>query len=262
MASTVVDMDTGQMDPHQRTGVRNSGGEQCGGNGLVCDGSPAGTWSVIFTSAVSGVARIPLLPRVFRSAIELVLGDSAFEFRGLQRGDMLVQVKTVKARDKLLEVQELRGYAVTTAVPKQDSVLRGVIRHVPDWLMEKEIQEELVGYGVVRVSKYGPTTAVLEFGESVSELPHRVTLYQPHAVSPYIVKPTQCWKCLDYFHFARDCSRGERCLRCGKQGHRIKDCTLTDRWCCARCGRNHRPGHRDCPDQQQAMHIQRETAQS
>lgn len=37
---------------------------------------------------------------------------------------------------------------------------------------------------------------------------------------------------------------------------------MVNKWCCARCGRDHRPGHPECPEQRQAMNIQRETDQS
>jgi hypothetical protein len=79
---------------------------------------------------------------------------------------------------------------------------------------------------------------------------HKVIEYKPKN-APVIM----CFKCNGYNHLAANCTRAERCMVCGEEGHNRKGCPNQSSPKCANCGGSHTANWPDCPVTQQQREI-------
>ncbi|GFR64683.1 nucleic-acid-binding protein from mobile element jockey [Elysia marginata] len=73
-------------------------------------------------------------------------------------------------------------------------------------------------------------------------------------VRPFVPTPMRCFKCHRYGHGSERCRRQEAiCARCGRTGHKIKECPNDPR--CINCGGDHAASDRNCPKFQEEKAI-------
>ncbi len=177
------------------------------------------------------------------------------DVRVAQRGDLKVKPCTLLQKDQILDLSSVDGIKIQCSLTKSEQENRAIIYGVPLNLPEKEITNELKGYGVAeakRLSRWEnnkqiPTTTIL-LKFSSSRFPERVLIaFQSFPIRQYIPQPFQCRKCWRFRHTQSFCTFPARCRRCGEEGHKEgEECTSPIK--CVNCEReDHEAGSTSCP---------------
>lgn len=204
-------------------------------------------------------------PITLSKAVADVAGAAPVRHRFTARGGLLVDVATEEQVNLLLCCENLCGTPITAKIPGTYQRTTGLIKGVPKWYSNSELQDFLGDQGVNYARRLvqhhkGPgdeikihqtDRVVLTFAPN-SERPRKVNLgFTIHEVLEYTETPSRCFKCQRFGHIAKYCHNDVRCKNCGGP-HDFKSCKEESRKC-SNCGGPHPASFSGCKGRQQAL---------
>ena len=174
---------------------------------------------------------------------------------------LLIEVHAKSHAVNLLKSKIMANIPIRVTVHRSLNSRKGVIRcRELSGLTEQDIRSELASQNVTYVKrifvdqgKKATNTYILTF--QVTELPKEIKVgYLNVKVDAFIPGPLRCYKCQNYGHGANQCSREQRCSRCG-ENHLNENCQKPAK--CIHCEGNHPTSDRNCPRFLKEKEIQR-----
>ena len=164
---------------------------------------------------------------------------------------LLIEVYAKAHAECLLKSNVMANIPIRVSVHRSLNSRKGVIRcRELAGITEKNICEELASQNVAYVKRIyvergqkATNTYILTF--QVTELPREIKVgYMNVRVDPFIPGPLRCYKCQEYGHGANQCSRQQKCSRCG-ENHLNENCQKPAK--CVHCEVDHSTSDRKCP---------------
>ena len=212
----------------------------------------------------------------FSSSVKLyrILQNSPFQTANiitsrtnLSKGIQIVTIKNRSKLTELLAITNLGGYEVRCFRSTPWTYKVGLIGPIEMDVNETEIVELLseLGYKNSKAERFvigkgdsARITKTMKIWLNVNSLPENICLlYRRFAITPFIEKPWQCYKCQSFGHSAKNCSNRDRCVVCAGP-HNIKDCEVREGNArkCVNCGENHTASYGGCSKIVQERKIQ------
>jgi hypothetical protein len=206
--------------------------------------------------------------KLLKEELDKILGLKVKEVKPTSAGNIIVLLDDEKSTEILMKN--------TTIFPKSKKILldqakkatKGfkIVIKVLSMETAQSFGEELKSKGVTNISQFSKKTDYkmikAECGneESMSQLINNGILfnYRKYKVEKYVspVKPTQCFNCQKFGHFAAKCEQVlPSCVRCGGE-HRLSECQATEVKC-ANCKQQHTSSYGGCREYQK--HLKEKT---
>lgn len=220
---------------------------------------------VLFQPSQAGCSLWRANPNVVAADIVVAAQEKVLAHRFNKDGSLVVNVSSLSAANRLLQVPTLAGIAVEARVPQSYMATYGKIQAVPLEYTDEELGSYLCDQGVLSarrqvsysrnedsvVTETRRRSVILEF-KAGTPLPARVFLgFCSFPVTEYMGAATQCFKCQRHGHIAKNCRGPIRCKVCSGS-HSYKDCTSRAQPRCANCGGPHPASYGACPKKKAA----------
>jgi Associated with zinc fingers len=197
-----------------------------------------------------------------------------FSIKYIGNNNVSIQCRNIGDFEKLRDGlrSPALGQNFHTFSRKEEKIIKSVVRGLPK-LPECDIKEDLIAQGfpvakVLTMKTKEPmsnsTELYLVFFEptvntkKIKEIRYichtRVSISKYTNRSPNI---TQCFRCQDYGHAAKNCNRPAKCVKC-TGSHLTADCSKKDRTTpatCVGCSGPHPANFKDCPKRQEYLKI-------
>lgn len=196
------------------------------------------------------------------------MGHGVTRVRKTQTGDILL-VLNKSGQERTNEFSAAIEYLLGTVSSRTQQVTLEVTR-LDGTTTKHEVWEAIareVGQGhkteldnmlSLRETVGGTRTAVLKLpAEAAKELLKKniIRINWSNCRVREVMQPIKCYKCWHYGHISRKCisqtDRSSCCIRCGMEGHKVRECGNSP--CCLPCRENgnvevsHIPGSKKCP---------------
>jgi len=208
--------------------------------------------------APSGSA-YPLL--ISRTLSQLAYADIK-EIKKIGKGKVLVEMKSAKAANKLIQDPNLEKHKLKAFVPLYRTIRSGIVRDIPQYLEEADILQFLDSpFKVIEVKRLNrrmkingevkyisSRTVCLNFTGQI--LPKYVFLCRNrYEVSPYISKIKICYACYRIGHISKKCRGNSKCIFCGRDAHDSSSLCPQENNnpCSINCRGGHLATSHDCP---------------
>jgi hypothetical protein len=185
---------------------------------------------------------------------------------------VLVYGKTEEEFNKLLKKENWTSGNITPWLPEshfinQAVVVRGVETSISEIAIENALTNEGLKPVIVKRMNWGPESKPSKsvkviFRDKADKdalISRGLRLFmQKYKVDNFKTSPaiTQCFRCQGFNHLASTCVNEEACLRCGKDGHNHRSCTVsredTENMRCKNCGDPHAANFPFCPKRKEA----------
>lgn len=157
--------------------------------------------------------------------------------------------------NSLIDSEKLRDKNYRVVIPNSIAQKRGLIREVDtdcsalsiaDRITETD-KNKLISIKR-RVASDNTILDTMELTFESQELPENILIKKfEFPITPIIPRPTRCFNCQRYRHFAGQCRSKARCEFCG-ESHLTDECTNTLRNPnCCNCSQSHVASSKDCP---------------
>lgn len=164
--------------------------------------------------------------------------------------------KTHRSIISLAEKENIKYTIFQVNENPEDKPLRVVIRNIPDFIPELEVQEALIdkGFTVEKVCQMKSQTRKLPMFlvyiakkdnyEDIHNL--KSLLFARIKVEPYQPRLLQCYNCQEFLHGAKVCKREIVCMHCAG-AHDTRTCPDKSKAKCANCHGDHKAFDYNCP---------------
>ncbi|XP_029831964.2 uncharacterized protein LOC115316666 [Ixodes scapularis] len=196
-------------------------------------------------------------PLKLSAEVETLAGAPIVRHRFTARGGLLLDVSEVPTVHRLLKVHSLCGIPVQATIPKAYLQNFGLIKGVPKWYTDNDLNEFLGPAGVIAARRLyqrrenatdvaQPTDRVVLTFRPNTERPDKINLgFTRHEVTEYIAAPPRCFNCQALGHIAKYCKGKTKCKRCGEP-HSSNECPGTLPTKCANCLGDHPASYANC----------------
>ncbi|XP_048251529.1 uncharacterized protein LOC125379297 [Haliotis rufescens] len=215
----------------------------------------ADSWPRFIVIASADGNPLKLNPFAMSKGIQSACGEVTNVTR-LRSGSILVEYARRQQSVNLLGLQQFVNTQVVVSVHRTLNSSRGIVRDRARCLSdmaEEEIAAELKHQGVTAVKRFSrksedgkfiPTNTYL-FTFCLAKIPNSIKAgYFNIGVEVYVPNPLRCYKCQQFGHGAKTCTRKARCFRCSGI-HEGSECT--DDVKCANCDGEHVASSKSCP---------------
>ncbi|KAG0413002.1 hypothetical protein HPB47_009848 [Ixodes persulcatus] len=201
--------------------------------------------TVIFVPTKEGDRISSLSSLKLTDGLDLLCPECIVQIRPNERLNLIaVDVRNGFTTRTLLKCTRLCGLPVKAYEGLAGPTVEGVIKNVDAALPEAKIAGRLQSdTEIARVRRFGSSESVwITFRGS--KLPSHVLLGRVrHPVMEFHHRPTQCYRCGGFGHYAVTCKRSVACSRCGEKHPTIDEktkqkCTSTTIKC-VNCGEQH-----------------------
>ncbi|KAG0425576.1 hypothetical protein HPB47_027269 [Ixodes persulcatus] len=154
-------------------------------------------------------------PLILSAEVETLAGAPIVRHRFTARGGLLLDVSEVPTVHRLLKVHSLCGIPVQATIPKAYLQNFGLIKGVPKWYTDNDLNEFLGPTGVIAARRLyqrrenatdvaQPTDRVVLTFRPNTERPDKINLgFTLHEVTEYIEAPPRCFNCQALGHIAK-----------------------------------------------------------
>jgi hypothetical protein len=185
-------------------------------------------------------------------------GVQDFNLRYTGKQNVAIFAKSLEDHNKIKQGLAAKNKEFHSYTAAEDRVSRSVIKGLPAQMEESDIKEDLRKQGlpvskVIPMKTTRPLYVITYESAPKTELIKMIRFVCLVKVSIQKFrtkgKITQCFRCQEFGHAAKNCNRKNKCVKCTGE-HDSRDCEKKDRSspaACSGCGGDHPANFKDCP---------------
>lgn len=187
--------------------------------------------------------------RKYRPSIKFFHGyiGDVLSVKRLASGDWFIGCRNERQQKHLLSLESVHGVLVSSRVPVPTTI--GVVFDLPDPSVLQSVSDVRY-YKSLSICRNGRHQIMTKVTFNLPSLPEHLSLgYSSFKVYPYTPSIQRCTRCQRLNHTLKQCkAKFEVCSRCGGK-HSRHDC-ISRTMKCVNCGGSHSSAYHDCPRKQ------------
>ncbi|KAJ8977860.1 hypothetical protein NQ317_004768 [Molorchus minor] len=210
-----------------------------------------------------GKSYADLLRTVKRNVDIAKVGVTIRSLKKTEKGDLLLEIAGGTEKAKILK-EEIKSKTKDMEVIVKSNDATVHITDIDADLDEEDLKDEIIKNGIgiakeqlrvlsLRPNRNGNQTATVQMRkDAAAELVARgkIKIGWVNCRLRFRAYITRCYKCLEFGHRTSECTGPDRsniCIKCGKNGHKAKDCEEENLYCMTCKQEGHRADNTKCP---------------